>query len=432
MSQEPLHGITVVEMTIAVQGPAAALYLRDMGAEVIKVEPPLGDPSRYGRGRGNELTPSDMGPQFAAVNRGKRSVCVDLSTDPGLRALHELLADADVFLTNYRASALAKYSLTFDDLHARYPRLIHASVNGFGPIGPDADKAMLDGAAVARGGLASMTGPAATAPCLPGAIVGDTAGAMHLALGVMTALLARERGSPGQQVQTSALGTQLWLQQWELTHTAMTGAHLTRDGSHHANIRGPYGIYPTRCGGAILIAQTMVQDAWDAFCVYAEVPELAVDPRLQTPGQRLGEGLTDADSDEIRERLRAAFAAKTAMEWDTFLRTQPEIIWERVRDWHEVLEDPQSILNGYFTEISVPTAGVSKPVKTVGNLVTLSATPGSVKGDPPLLGEATRELLLARGLSEQELDQIEARASAERESAMAALEALKTNTEHTQ
>jgi len=404
-----------VEMTVAVQGPAAALYLCDMGADVIKVEPPLGDASRYGRGRDNDTPVGTIGPQFVAVNRGKRSVCVDVTTDIGSRALHGLLAQADVFLTNYRVPALRELGLDYPALSERYPGLVYASVNGFGPEGKDADKAMLDGAAVARGGLLHMTGAPDAAPCVPGGIVGDTAGAMHLALATMTALFARERnGGVGQHVQTSALGTQLWLQQWELTHVAMTGAELTRSGSHHPNIKGPYGAYETADGGAILLAHTMQQDAWDAFCVFAQEPELAVDPRMQTPGQRLGEGLTEQDSEEIRAVLERAFARKTALEWDEFLRTQPEIIWERARNLHEVLEDEQSVLNNYITSVDVPGFGATR---TVGNLVTLSETPGSVKGGPPVLGEGNDELLAAAGLNAVEIADLTAHADHAREEA---------------
>jgi len=415
---EPLDGIIVVEMTIAVQGPAAALYLRDMGADVIKVEPPLGEASRHGRARYNETPEGTIGPQFVSGNRGKRSVCVDLSTDLGLSAVHALLKDADVFLTNYREPALVKMGLGYDDLHSKYPKLIYASVNGFGPKGPDADKAMLDGAAVARGGLVNMTGAPDQPPFVPGAIVGDTSGAMQLALGVMTALFARERQGIAQRVQTSALGTQLWLQQWELTHFSVTGAPLKRDGNHHPAIRGPYGVYETSDGGAILLATTMEQENWDAFCIFADVPELALDPRLQLPGQRLGEGMTDDDSDEIRAKIRHAFKQKAAMEWDAFLRTQPEIIWERVRNYDQVFEDEQSIINNYFTTVNIPGVGEKK---TVGNLITLSETPGSPKGDHPELGEANQELLSAAGMSSEEISEIEERATAEREAAIAEL-----------
>jgi formyl-CoA transferase len=414
---EPLSGIRVVEVTLAVQGPAAGLYLRDMGADVIKVEPPLGDPSRYGRGHDNATPEGTLGPQFVAVNRGKRSVCVDLATELGRKAVFALLADADIFLTNYRREALAKLGLGWTDLQARFPRLVYAAVNGFGPLGEDADKAMLDGAAIARGGLAAMTGLSHT-PCLPGAIIGDTSGAMHLALATVTALFARERTGAGQLVQTSALGTQLWLQQWELTHVAMTGARLERAGSHHPNIKGPYGVYRTGCGGAIMLAHTMQQEAWDAICAFGDAPALAIDPRFATPGRRLGEGLTLADSDEVRSALEAAFATHTAAEWDDFLRTQPEAIWERVRNWHEVLDDEQNLANGYIETIDVPLFG---PTRTVGNLVTLSATPGSVKGGPPLLGADNAEVLGAAGLTSSEIDAIGARATAVREALLAQL-----------
>jgi crotonobetainyl-CoA:carnitine CoA-transferase CaiB-like acyl-CoA transferase len=415
---EPLEGMTVVEMTIAVQGPAAALYLRDMGAQVIKIEPPVGDGSRYGRGRFNNTPDGTMGAQFVAANRGKRSVCIDLTTDLGMQALHVLLGDADVFLTNYREPALQKMGLGYEALHAQYPQLVYASVNGFGPEGPDADKAMLDGAAVARGGLAGMTGPADRPPSLPGAIIADTAGAMQLALATMTALLARERFGTGQRAQTSALGTQLWLQQWELTQVAMTDAPIARSGSHHPNLKGPYGIYRTADDGAIMLAQTMASEAWDAFCIFADVPELAFDARLQTAGQRLGEGMTEADSVEIRATLEAAFAGKTTDQWREFLGTQPEIIWEKVRSLSEVLVDEQNLANNYLTDVQVPGLGTTK---TVGNVVRLSDTPGSVKGDPPELGEANTEVLASLGFTEAQVYEMTERATTVREEAFALL-----------
>lgn len=417
---EPLEGFTVIEMTVAVQGPAAGLYLRDMGAEVIKVEPPMGDASRYGRGRQNETPEGTIGPQYVAVNRGKRSVCLDVATEAGLQVLHLLLAEADVFLTNYREPALLKMGLSYEELHGRYPDLVYASVNGFGPAGPDKDKAMLDGVAATRGGLVHHTGYADRDPSLAGAIIVDTSGAMQLALGVVTALLARQRFQIGQRVQTSALGATLWLQQWELTHVSMTGATLTRDGNHHPNIRGPYGIYRTKDDGAIMIAQTMAYEAWDAFCIFAEAFDLAIDPRFQTPGQRLGEGLTEEDSKQVRDRLTDIFAEKTTQQWEDFLYTQPEIIWERARDWSEVLADEQCVVNQYVTEVEIPGLGKRK---TVGNLVSLSETPGSVKGDPPVLGEANSEVLGRLGLSSEECLAIEQHASTVREDLIAQIRA---------
>ena len=402
------------------QGPAAGLYLRDMGAEVIKVEPPIGDASRYTRGRDNELPDGTLSAQYAAVNRGKRSVCLDISTPEGKAAIMALLQQADVFLTNYREPALQKMGLDYDTLHEQLPQLVYASVNGFGPAGDDRDKAMLDGVAATRGGLVHHTGYPDRPPSVAGAIVIDTAGAMQLALGIMTALLARERYQRGQRVQTSALGTSLWLQQWELTHVGMTGASLTRDGNHHPNIKGPYGVYETADGGFLTLAQTMTQEAWDAFCIFAETWELAIDPRFQTPGQRLGEGLTEEDSDEVRRILTDAFRRKPTDAWVDFLYTQPEIIWERARSWREVLEDEQNLANDYITSINVPGAGETR---TVGNLVTLSETPGSVKGDPPELGEANEEILSRVGIDSTDRGAIQQHADNLRETLLSEIAA---------
>ncbi|MFM7120428.1 MAG: CaiB/BaiF CoA transferase family protein [Gammaproteobacteria bacterium] len=412
----PLAGIRVVEMSLAIQGPAAGVYLSDMGADVIKVEPPIGDPSRYGRGVDNPTPVGTLGPQFIACNRGKRSVCVDLTTALGQRALHALLADADVFLTNYRASALARLGVGAEQLRARYPRLVYASVNGFGPLGPDADKAMLDGAAVARGGLLGMTGLGDQTPVLPAATIGDHAGALQLALGVMTALFARERHGVAQHVATSALGAQLWLQQWELAHVSITGARLDRAGAHHPNIRGPYGVYATADGGAIMLAQTMAEDAWDAFCVFADEPALALDERWTSPGKRLGEGASAADSEAVRATLRAAFARRSTADWVAFLGGQPEIIWERVQAWHEVLDDPQVQANGYATAVNVPDLG---PTRLVGNLVGLSATPGAPNGGPPGLGADTAAVLAPLGFGADEIAAIERETTHAREALLA-------------
>ncbi len=418
---EPLEGFTVVELASAVQGPAAGLYLRDMGAEVLKVEPPIGDSSRHGRNRNNETPEGTYGPQFVAVNRGKRSLCIDLTTDLGKKTLHRLLEKADVMLTNYRMPALKKLGFDYETLRELYPDLVYANVNGFGPKGPDADKAMLDGAAVARGGMLSLTGQKGELPVLLGSVVGDTGGAMQLALGVLTALLARERHGGGQRVSVSGLGAQLWFQQWELTHESMTGKLLERDGQHHCNLRGAYGLYETSDKKAILLAASMTLESWDAFCVFADVPELVFHPKLQTPGGRLGEGLTDEESEEIREKLTTAFCKKTAMDWDDFLRTQPEIIWERVRDHREVFEDEQSLINGYFTKVNIPGLGERA---TVGNLVKLSETPGIEKGDPPVLGEANTDVLSSVGIDEKEIQEINSAVEAAREEAVAAFAQL--------
>ncbi len=414
---EPLSGIRVLEMATAIQGPGAAMFLGDMGAEVIKVEPPIGDGSRYHRGANNTLPPEAMNSQFISMNRGKRSVCIDYNTELGRRVVERLLGQCDVFLTNFRTSALTRMGLDFATLHARHPKLIHASVNGFGPLGPDADKAMLDGAAQARGGVVAITGPANGPAMPPGAAIADTAGAMQFALAVMTALFARERTGIGQQVQSSSLGAQLFLQMWEIQHTIITGKSLARAGAHHPNILSPYGVYQTSDGGAFLFAVAMTDASWLAFCDFAGLPDLAADEHWNTGGKRIGGAGDPTNVDASRARMAEAFAKKTTAEWGAFLASQPEIIYERVRDYMDVLADPQNAANGYIVDMDLPVIG---PSKVVGNLIAFSTTPGSVKGPPPTLGEGTAEIMRWLDFRGDEIAAVVTHATAQREALIAA------------
>jgi crotonobetainyl-CoA:carnitine CoA-transferase CaiB-like acyl-CoA transferase len=238
---------------------------------------------------------------------------------------------------------------------------------------------------------------------------------MQLALGVMTALFARERTGRGQCVETSSLGAQLWLQMWEVLHHSLTGKTLHREGVHHPVLAGPYGVYETADGGAIMFATTMDEESWDALWIFADMPEVAIDPRWNSPLKRLGASGERAGVDEVREKLAQAFRTKTAAEWDDFLSTQPEIIWERVRRYEEVLEDPQVLANDYLATVEIPHVG---PARTVGNLVRMSDTPGSVKGGPPTVGQHTASVMERYGFTPAEIEEMESRTGAMRAEAL--------------
>jgi len=399
----PLTGMTVVDMTVAVQGPHAGAYLADMGADVIHVEPPGGELNRYFRGSDFHHGMDVMGSQFAAMNRGKRALEIDSHTELGRQVMHRLIGGADVFVTNYRRDALERMGLGYEQLAALNPRLVYARVSGFGPSGPDADKAMLDGAAQARGGLVAISGVPEAAPTPPGAAIADHSGAMQLSLGIVTALLARERTGRGQEVNTSSLGAMMWVQAWEIAHSDMADKPVTRRGQHHPSVMGPYGVYLTSDGGAILFVVANTDEAWDEFWVFAGRPEMVLDERWNTPAKRIGARGSEDGLEEIRAVMREVFVEHTMAEWLEFLEGQPTIIWERVRGYDDVLADPQAEANGYLAEIDVPGFG---PARVVTNVVHLGATPGGgIRRRPPLLGEHTEEIMRDLGFGDAEVSE---------------------------
>lgn len=398
--RQPLTGFRVVEVTAGVLGPLAGVYLSDMGADVIKIEPPEGDLARHARGVGNTLPAGTPGALFTAGARGKRSVTLDAGSERGREILRRLLAEADVFLTNNRPKALERLGLTYEQVREINPRIVYASATGFGSKGPDADAAMVDGAGQARAGLASLVGPPDGPPLMVGAIVADTAGAMQLALATVTALLARERHGVGQQAEVSALGGQLWLQSVELTHAAMTGHELARDGGHHPNFVGPYGTYLTADGEALFCAGPP-DTCWPAFCEFGGRPDLATDERWDNLLKRVGFLGPHEVAQEIRPHVAEVFRSRTLAEWLEFFSGYPEVIAAKVQGHAEVLEDPQVAANGYLAQVEIPGAG---PRTVVGNLVGLSETPGRVRGGPPERGEHTAEVLAELGYTTEEID----------------------------
>lgn len=403
---QPLTGYTIIEMGTAIQGPAAGVYLSDMGADVIKIEPPIGDSSRFHRGVNNETPPETPGSMFIAGNRGKRSVCLDVNTDAGIDLAKRLIADADVFMSNYRAPFLSRLGLDYDSVKKLNSNVIYATVNGFGPLGPDADRPMVEGAVQARGGLASMCGPADELPMPAGATIADGAGAMHFALGIVTALLAKERHGVGQKVNTSSLGTQIWLQSWEVQQCLLTGKPLTRAGNHMPNIRGPWGVYAASDGEAFVF--TLVgNSAWQPFCEYGGVPELANNPDWDDGFKRMGalpDGQDDAAVKRVRADMAKIFVNRTSIEWNEFFKSRDDVIVEKIQSHAEVVNDPQTIANEYVVPMVFDGIGESR---VVGNLIQLSETPGSVKGAPPLLGDATRNVMQALGYPEEEITAME-------------------------
>ena len=403
-----LSGIRVLEVSTAIQGPAAGQFLADLGAEVIKIEPPMGDSARYiGRAdvTRDAANAADAGSQFIAVNRGKQSVCLDAHSPRGRAVLHRLATQADVFLSNYRAPALKRMQLDAPTLTAMNPQLIYAGVSGFGPLGADADKAMVDSAAQARGGLLFMTGPPNERPTLPGATLADTAGAMTLALGVVCALLDRERTGRVRRVDTSALAAQLWLQMWELQHAALTGITPMRAGAHHAQLSGPVGVYASSDGEYYQFALILDINAWQAFWAFAGEPEVAFDARWDLPAKQFAVGDGAPDVEAMRACMLRGFARRTSAEWDAFFAAQPELICERVRAYDAVLADAQNLANGAVASMALTP---DRQIATIGNPLVFDRAPRHHYPAPPDRGGATVRVMQGLGFSDVDIEQLQA------------------------
>ncbi|CAE7834989.1 fldA [Symbiodinium necroappetens] len=400
MTTSLLEGIRVVELATALQGPLAAQYLSDHGATVIKIEPPTGDASRFvgvypSPGHAEQV----RGSQFISANRGKLSVCLDLKTPFGHNAAATLVATADVFLTNLRQPALERLALDADTLEKRHPDLIYARATGFGPFGPDADKAMIDGAAQARGGITALSG-SSVSPTPPGCMLADTSGALTLALGVLTGLTGRLLTGHAHRVDTSALGTQLYLQSWELQHAMLGGEKSTAAGAHHALLNGLYGVYQTSDEGQLFIGVFQEFGAWQRFWTFAGLPEVGEDQRWNDLAQQFT--IDEATLEQLRAYATEAIAAKGTEEWTDFLAREPRIIWEQVRDFDGVFADPQNIANRHIASLNIDAHSETTP--TVGNPVMVGGNPCDEYAPPPGIGDHTMDILSGVGISSAEIN----------------------------
>jgi crotonobetainyl-CoA:carnitine CoA-transferase CaiB-like acyl-CoA transferase len=391
----PLAGVRVVELGVWVAGPAAGGILADWGADVVKIEPPTGDPARsFGAMLGGDVP---FNPPFEMDNRSKRSIVVDFGRPEGLDLAHELLSTADVFVTNIRLDALERLGLDPDTLHAAYPRLVYGIITGYGTSGPERDRAAYDiGAFWARSGLVGLlTRPGGDPPFQRGGM-GDHGAGMTLASGISAALFARERTGEGQLVSTSLLRHGMYTISFDLNVALRYGVPIgiaTRETMANPVIN----CYRDRDRRLFWLIGLEGDRHWPDLCRAMDRPEWIDDERFcDAAARRKNIGVLIPALDEI-------FATRTREEWGEVFDRE-DVWWAPVQTTDEVLADPQVHAGGGFVE--VPDAGGS--VTMINQPVDFDGTPGAPRAMPPELGEHTDEILTELGRDEAAIRRLHA------------------------
>ena len=370
----PLDGITVVDLTRVLSGPYCTMVLADLGARVIKIERPgTGDDTR---GWGPPFLDGESA-YFMSINRNKESVTIDFKRDEGGALLTSLVARADVLVENFRPGTLDSIGFGYDTVAAAYPRLVYASVSGFGQTGPRRDEAGYDAIAQAEGGLMSITGPADGSPYRLGVPIVDIAAGIFAAQGITAALLARERTGRGQRVDVALLDSAAALLTYQAGNYFASGEPPVRLGNRHQSIV-PYDTFTASDGDFVLAVGT--DDLWRRFCEVATLPD---EPRFATNRQRVGAYTT------LRPLIAARMTTRTRGDWMERLK-HAGIPCGLVRDIGELFRDPQMAARDMVVELAHPVAGA---VQTVGTPMKLSDTPAELRTAPPTLGQHTNAVL---------------------------------------
>ena len=383
----PLAGIRVLDLTRALSGPFATMILGDLGADVIKVEDTWhGDDTR----RWGPPFQGDDASYFLSVNRNKRALSVNMKTPEGRDIVRQLAAASDILMENFRPGAAARLGLGYAELARQNPRLIYASISGYGQTGPSASLPGYDAVAQAVSGMMSVTGEAVGDPVRSGTSSADVGAGMWALIGILAALHAREATGQGQLVDVSLLDGQLaWLTYVAGKYFA-TGVTPGRHGSAHENLI-PYQVFPT--ADAPLMVAVGSDGLWRRFTAATGLDELTDDPRFATNPDRV------RHRDVLIPRIEAVLATRGCAEW-TGLLNGAGVPAGPVNTVPAALRQPQVAAREMVVEIEHPVAG---KLKMLGSPIKLSAQPASIRRPPPTLGQHTDEILAETGLTAREI-----------------------------
>ena len=383
-----LDGTRVLDLTQVMAGPYCTMVLCDMGADVIKVEPPTGDSTRRMPGCVGTDSPS-----FNAVNRGKRGIVVDLKQAAGREMVQRLAVTADVLVENYRPGTLSRFGLGYEELARRHPALVYASISGYGQTGPSAGKGGFDLVAQGVSGLMSVTGEADGPPVKIGVPITDLGAGLFAVTGILSALLARVRTGRGQLIDTSLVDAGVALSVWEATqYFSGRGVPEPLGSAHRMN--APY--QAVRCADGYITLGAANDRIFRRLCDALGHPEWAADP--------------DHRDDEHRVRNRVALAARI----EAVMVSRPRAHWLAlfesrdipsgpINNYEEVMADQHIRARALVVDTDHPTLG---RIKTLGTPLKLSDTPLTPGRPAPLLGQHTDEVLGEVGLTADEIAEL--------------------------
>ena len=374
----PLAGIRILDLTWVLAGPYAAMILCDLGAEVVKVErPPHGDVART---TGPFVNNESM--YFQSVNRGKRSISIDLRSDAGRNIFLQLVDQADVVMENFTPGVMDKLGIGPDVLLERNPRLVFASTSGFGQTGPWRDRPALDIIVQGMGGVMSITGYPGEPPARPGTSIGDICGGLYTAIGILAALRERDHSGAGQSVDISMLDCQIAILENAVARYFTTGTEPGPLGTRHPSAT-PFQAFPTADGWMVVALSWGIDSQWELFCAELGLPALVGDDRFDTSFKRT------ENHAELEPVLFEATRKQPTDHWVEAL-SQYGIPIGPLNTIGQAVSQEQILAREMITTVEHPIAG---DVTMAASPLKLSRTPARVRGYGPQFGQDTAQVL---------------------------------------
>src|SRR5262245_8157304 len=382
-----LTGICVLDVTQVMAGPFCAMLLADLGADVVKIEPPSGDSTRQMPGAVGSDSPS-----FNAVNRGKRSVVLNLKAREGREIFLRLAGATDILIENYRPGVMAALGLDYASVAALNPRVVYASISGYGQTGPHAHKGGFDLIAQGVSGIMSITGEHGGAPVKAGVPLTDLGAGLFALVGILAALEARHRTGVGQHVDTSLVDAGVALSVWEATeYFSGIGVPSALGSAHRMN--APY--QAIRCADGYITIGAANERLFRRLCDLLGHPEWTAMPEFADNASRV------RNRTALAERIESVLGERSCAHWLALFDAN-DFPCGPINDYAAVFADPQVVARELVVDVEHPTLG---RIKALGSPIKMSATPADPSRRAPLLGEHTDAVLHEAGFTQHDIEE---------------------------